>query len=224
MSPETVKNPHGGAGFKFPANDTTAAYPVYLERNDQRQDMKGVALTVVNVEALEKWFYEDYLDFQYDNRADNQNMDAFRVDATTGNPTKLVIYVSRTPTVAEAPGWAGYTVDGGPPYPYYARPNLPMTCPAGTTGCGAGMINQGTEILQAIKIWNTKGLVCPTTIVSDNPVYVEGDFNVGDTYPTMGCAVIGDIVTLLSKRWDSTALKRRKPAGGQTRTSTIPLT
>jgi hypothetical protein len=189
-SPETVRNPLVDPGnpptipaetLQFPANDTTAAYPVYLEKNDQRQDMHGVATTAIDLDRLEKWFYEDYLDFQYDSNAGNQNIAAFRTDPATGNATKLVIYVSRTPTVAEVPGWAGYTESGGPPFPYYDTP--------------------GSQILQAIRLYGAE-LICPTTLASDNPVYVVGDFNIGGgTYPRTGCAIIGDLVNLLSSDW-----------------------
>ncbi len=189
FSPETVYN---NASFEvggvanplplFPPSDTNALNPVYLERNDQRQDMGGVALTVVNLKALENWFFEYYLDEQYDNDPgeNDQTIEDFLYDDVTGNPTKLVIYVSRTPTVDEAPGWAGYTEDGGPPYPYYDDPS--------------------NQILQAIKLWNTDELVCPTTVVTDNPIYVEGNFN---KFSAHGCAVIGDLVNLLSNNWHS---------------------
>ena len=152
----------------FPATDIDTTNPVYMERNDQRQDMNGVAFTVVNLEKLEKWFYEEYLDSQYDNNDGNQSIDKFLTDEITGNKTKLVIYVSRTPTVAEVPGWAGYTADGGPPYPYYD--------------------NRPLQVLQAIKIWKSDELLCPTTIATDNPIYIEGDFNykVAGAYPRRG--------------------------------------
>ena len=112
-----------------------------MERNDQRQDMNGVAFTVVNLEKLEKWFYEVYLDSEYDDNPGNQSITDFQTDEITGNKTKLVIYISRTPTVAEVPGWTGYTADGGPPYPYYD--------------------NRPLQVLQAIKIWQSDELRLP---------------------------------------------------------------
>ncbi len=182
FSPETIRNPLAPT-TAFPATDIDTTNPVYMERNDQRQDMNGVAFTVVNLEKLEKWFYEVYLDSQYDNNAGNQSIDKFLTDEITGNKTKLVIYVSRTPTVAEVPGWAGYTADGGPPYPYYD--------------------NRPLQVLQAIKIWKSDELLCPTTIATDNPIYIEGDFNykVAGAYPQTGCAIIADLANLLSNSW-----------------------
>ena len=179
FSPETVNHPLT-PGIKFPASEITADYPVYLERNDQRQDMRGVALTTINLKKLEKWFYDCYLDEQYDNNPGNQTVDKFVTDELTGNPTKLLIYVSRTPTAAEVPGWAGYTENGGPPYPYYDNPS--------------------SQVLQAIKIWKSDELVCPTTVATDNPVYLVGDFNV---ISRKGCAIVGDLVNLLSNDWTS---------------------
>ncbi|MBN1883418.1 MAG: pilus assembly PilX N-terminal domain-containing protein [Deltaproteobacteria bacterium] len=186
--PET----HGAGSGEFPDSDIDANYPVYLERNDQRQEMNGVALTVVNLEALEIWFFETYLDEQYDNYpGDNQTIDELLIDPLTGNPRKLVIYCSRTPTVAETSGVAGwdgvYTVDGGPPYPYYDDP--------------------GNQVLQAIKLWKTEELICATTFATDNPVYVLGagsDSTTGfNTVNTKGCAVVADLVNLLSNGYAS---------------------
>ena len=190
-SPETVRHPLPPT-LAFPAVSNDPAYPVYLEKNDQRQDMFGVATTVIDLTKLEKWFYDDYLDFQYDNRAADENIAVFRTDPATGNATKLVIYVSRTPTVDEVPGWAGYTQSGGPPYPYYDTP--------------------ASQILQAIRLIGTE-LICPTTIASDNPVYVVGDFNVGATYPRTGCAVIGDLVNLLSSDWPTVGYNYGRTGG-----------
>jgi len=186
--PETV----GVGSGEFPDSDTDADYPVYLERNDQRQDMEGVALTVVNLEALEEWFFEYYLDIQYDNYPTyNQSIDDFTTDPLTGNPRKLLVYCTRTPTVDEASGvasWAGvYTIDDGPPYPYYDDP--------------------GNQVLQAIMLWRTEELICPTTFATDNPLYVEGSGSGNETgfntVNTMGCAVIGDLVNILSNNFHS---------------------
>lgn len=184
ISPETVYN-NGSLGLPtFPATDTTSDFPVYFERNDQRQDMAGVALTVINLKKLENWFFEYYLDEQYDGDQDDQPIDDFLYDMITGNPTKLVVYVSRTPTVDEITGIAGwdgvYTTEDGPPFPYYDDPS--------------------NQILQGIKLWKSTDLICATTVVTDNPIYVEGDFN---TPTRKGCAIIGDLVNLLSAEWHS---------------------
>ncbi|MBN2223760.1 MAG: pilus assembly PilX N-terminal domain-containing protein [Deltaproteobacteria bacterium] len=204
FSPETIRNPLTPPPA-FPDTNGNPTYPVYLERNDQRQDMNGVALTVIDLERLEKWFYSEYLDSEYDNQDNNQTIDKFQTDEVTGNTTKLVIYVSRTPTAAEVPGWAGYTVDGGPPYPYYDTP--------------------ASQVLQAIKIWHSDELVCPTTIATDNPVYIEGDFNKGGSYAVRGCAVIADLVTLLSKDWHTDLLGKieGRPPVAKTLWLTVPV-
>jgi len=205
FSPETVLRTVTGASV-FPSSNGNATYPVYLERNDQRQDMNGVALTVINLEKLEKWFYSEYLDYQYDQQDNNQTIDKFQTDEATGNNTKLVIYISRTPTVAEVPGWAGYTADGGPPYPYYNAP--------------------ASQVLQAIKIWNSHALLCPTTIATDNPVYVEKNFNYDSTgtYAQKGCAIIADLVTLLSNNWHAALSGKTegRPPAAKTLNLTVP--
>ena len=203
FSPETIKNPISGTTL-FPSTDTNSTYPVYMERNDQRQDMNGVAFIVVDLERLEKWFYSEYLDYEYDQISNNQTIDKFLTDEATGNNTKLVIYVSRTPTVDEVPGWAGYTEDGGPPYPYYDT--------------------KTSQVLQAIKIWHSDELICPTTIATDNPIYIEGNFNYKSsaTYPTTGVAVIADLVNLLSNNWHTKLSGYYQ--GRPTATKTLSLT
>jgi len=195
--PETVVD----VSYSFPASDTEDENPVYLNRNDQRQEMAGVALTVVNLEALEKWFFEDYLDSQYDNLDNNQNINSFLYDPDTGNTRKMIVYCSRTPTVDEVSGvsgWNGvYTAEGGPPYPYYDDP--------------------GNQCLQAIKIWKTEELVCPTTFVTDNPIYIQGNGNDGtegfNTTNTTGCAVVADLVNLLSNFYSKYAIEDHEHDG-----------
>gem|GEM_PF-1578981 len=194
FSPETVYN-NGTLGLPaFPTNDTNTAiagltgdgyggfYPVYLERNDIRQGMNGVALTTVNLEKLEEWFFEHYLDEQYDGDKDDQSVEDFLIDKNTGDPTKLIVFVSRTPTADEASSlaWgASYDITTGPPNPYYG--------------------DHTNQVLQAIKLWKTKELICATTFVSDNLIYVQGDINIVER---KGFAVIGDNVTILSNAWD----------------------
>lgn len=50
------------------------------------------------------------------------------------------------------------------------------------------------------------GIPCGLTIVSENPAYIEGDYNAGANgnfaTPNVGAAVIADAVTLLSKNWN----------------------
>jgi len=52
------------------------------------------------------------------------------------------------------------------------------------------------------------GVTCGLTIVAENPVYIQGDYNCpacsGNTFNTkdVGASVIGDSVTLLSNNWN----------------------
>jgi hypothetical protein len=50
------------------------------------------------------------------------------------------------------------------------------------------------------------GVACGLTIASENPVYVQGDFNAGAggnfAAPSVGAAVVADAVTLLSNNWN----------------------
>jgi len=50
----------------------------------------------------------------------------------------------------------------------------------------------------AIRIWNGATLNGPLTIVSDAPIYVQGDYNTIDKKPA---SLIGDAITILSNGW-----------------------
>ena len=62
---------------------------------------------------------------------------------------------------------------------------------------GAG---PGTQA-KGIKLVNGADLAGPLTVVSENSMYVQGDFNTGNK---KGSAVIADAVNLLSNAWDDT--------------------
>lgn len=73
-------------------------------------------------------------------------------------------------------------------------------------GAGTGLSTGG------IKVKNGAQLALPLTVVSESPIYVQGDFNVGGaTYPKTGAAAIGDAVNLLSNAWNDT----KTPASGK---------
>ena len=61
----------------------------------------------------------------------------------------------------------------------------------------------------SITIGTCDGIPCGLSVVSENPVYIQGDYNDGNldstfasTSPHVACAVIGDAVTLLSDNWN----------------------
>ena len=58
--------------------------------------------------------------------------------------------------------------------------------------------NGGTESDFAVKLKNGSELAAPLTVVSENPVYIRGDYN---TINKKGAAVMGDVITILSNRW-----------------------
>ena len=59
---------------------------------------------------------------------------------------------------------------------------------------------EDTGVLQGIRLINGTDLPAGgLTVVSDNPVYVMGDYNTGTTWQP--AAVIGDAVTILSNNW-----------------------
>ncbi|MBE0618381.1 MAG: hypothetical protein IH608_10715 [Proteobacteria bacterium] len=188
-SPEAIvpTNPLGVApGVPYTATGATAnfAYPCVLERDDPREQ-RPVDLTVIDLQRLELW-YRDYVDW-WDGDFDLTG------PGTAPSPNvadrMLLIYVSRSLT-------------GG--------------------GFAAG---SGGGKMQAIKVIGSRAgrtrtvgndrqrdptLTARTTLVSDNPLYIDGDFNApgasASSYQpgTMGCALVNDATTLLSNSWGQT--------------------
>jgi Tfp pilus assembly protein PilX len=57
---------------------------------------------------------------------------------------------------------------------------------------------QGIRLVRNVPAGSSPQLVDETTIASDNPVYIQGDFN---TVSTKGVAIVGDAINFLSNRW-----------------------
>lgn len=75
-------------------------------------------------------------------------------------------------------------------------------------------------VLKALRIINCATLAPADglTIVSDNPVYIKGDFN---TNSKKGAAILGDTVTFLSNNWnDSNAVNASSPFANRVATPT----
>lgn len=78
-------------------------------------------------------------------------------------------------------------------------------------GAGTGLNAKG------IRLKNAAVLNSALTVVSENPLYVWGDYNVGDaTHPQRGAALIGDAINLLSKSWDDAKVKGVLPSAANT--------
>jgi len=74
-------------------------------------------------------------------------------------------------------------------------------------GAGTGTNAKG------IKLTNASVLPSKLTVASEDPVYIQGDYNIGNaTYPKVGAAVICDALNLLSNSWN----------GSKTHTSGLP--
>ena len=95
---------------------------------------------------------------------------------------ELILYVGGYQPGGGMPNWNGGAAGTGPP-PWAGYP---------TPWSGAGTSEFG------VKLTNGSELATPTTVVSDNPTYVQGNYN---TNNKKGAAVIADAVTILSNRW-----------------------
>lgn len=70
-----------------------------------------------------------------------------------------------------------------------------------------------TAAPNGIRLTNGSLLAAPLTVVSEDPVYVHGDFNTVNKKPA---AVIADAVNLLSNSWDDSKVKGTLPVATET--------
>jgi hypothetical protein len=78
---------------------------------------------------------------------------------------------------------------------------------AANNGEGSGLNAAG------VRLTNGSTLPSKLTVVSEDPVYIKGDYN---TVAKKGAAVIGDAVNLLSNAWDGSKTKGSLPAASAT--------
>ena len=74
-------------------------------------------------------------------------------------------------------------------------------------GIGTGTSAHGVKLSKASELKNK------LTVVSEGPVYLQGDYN---TVSPKGCAVIGDTVNLLSNSWNGSKTKGTLPSASPT--------
>ncbi|MFQ5742750.1 MAG: PilX N-terminal domain-containing pilus assembly protein [Acidobacteriota bacterium] len=112
-------------------------------------------------------------------------IDIDKLGRTPAYPANGVIYTGSFEPVNGMPPWQGGAAGVGPPA--WSGYSLPWS---------------GTDTTDfGIKLTNGAELPSPMTVVSDNPIYVQGDYN---TVNKKGAAVMGDAVSVLSNRWGDT--------------------
>jgi len=113
-----------------------------------------------------------------------QEVDMQKLGNLVDHPVdELILYVGGyQPDGGTFPNWTGGGAGVGPP----------IWAGYGPPWGGGGTTEFG------VKITNGSELETPTTIVSDNPLYVQGNYN---TVNKKGAALIADAVTVLSNRW-----------------------
>ena len=99
-----------------------------------------------------------------------------------GNNNAAIVYVGGYEPGNGMPSWpAGGGGVGPPEWSGYPEPWLAPN-----------------QTLFGVKLTNGDTLPGATTVVSDNPTYIHGDYNINNK---AGAAVIADAVTILSNRW-----------------------
>ena len=104
------------------------------------------------------------------------------LDPVSGGPAEAVVYVG-----------AFEPINGMPPWPW----GNPGVGPAEWSSYAPPWSGTGTTEF-AIKLTNGDTLPAPMTMVSENPTYIQGSFNIVNK---KGAAVMADAVTILSNRW-----------------------
>jgi len=106
-------------------------------------------------------------------------------------------YVTTTQVDMEILGKSGYWPDNG--LLYAARTDSSAAQPNG------------------VRLSNAKALAGPLTVVSENPVYTHGDYNVGDgATPKQPASIITDSFNILSNNWDDSKVPGSLPNASET--------
>jgi len=123
-------------------------------------------------------------------------------------------------TYGQFPAYNGVTNTAPPgaalPLTTAARPTTELTAPQ-------ARVNRAVLFRRALRIFNGATIgatVSGLTVVSENPIYLQGDWNAngGWTEPHAATAVMGDSVTLLSNSWnDATGFAQPYNIGGRNR-------
>ncbi len=101
--------------------------------------------------------------------------------------------------LGRSPGWPNNGIiyaggfEPGPDFPAWDNP--PPWAGGGYTPPWA---NGGLETHFGVMLHNGSELASAATVVSDNPTYVQGDYN---NVNKVGAAVVADAITILSNRW-----------------------
>jgi hypothetical protein len=109
-------------------------------------------------------------------------VDMAKLGRTPGYPANGMVYVGGFEPGNGMPAWPGGGAGVGP---------------AEWVGYDTPWAGTGTSEF-AVKLTNGAELASRLTVISDNPAYVQGNYN---SVNKVGAAVIGDAVSILSNRW-----------------------
>ncbi|MFQ5743629.1 MAG: PilX N-terminal domain-containing pilus assembly protein [Acidobacteriota bacterium] len=112
-------------------------------------------------------------------------VDMDKLNRLPGFPANGQLYVGAFQPGNGMPSWQGGASGVGPP-PWAGYP---------TPWSGTGTTEFG------IKLTNGTTLAAPLSVVSENPLYITGDYN---TVNKQGASVLADAVTILSNNWGDT--------------------
>jgi hypothetical protein len=151
--------------------------------NGQGFDSEGNAVSLIDplsgTSALRNTIIYDWREEKYMLTVE---VDMQKLGRTAAFPANGVVYVGAFEPIDGMPGWLGGAWGVGPP-----------------EWSGFGVPWDGSEMSEfAIKLTNGATLAAPTTIVSENPMYLQGSYNVANK---KGAALVADAVTILSNDW-----------------------
>jgi hypothetical protein len=111
-------------------------------------------------------------------------VDMDRLGRSPAYPANGVIYMGAFQPDADMPPWPGWSSGVGP---------------SAWSGYPAPWTSTATEF--AYKTRDATQLDGPLTVVTENPIYIQGNFN---TYNKQPAAILADAVTILSNNWGDT--------------------
>jgi hypothetical protein len=182
----------GQIGSSGPNAINTNGITVYFSDRRTNQDAAG--------RETGEYGQEDVVNAADVNGTPNGRMDAGE-DVNANGGLDTYGRVGRAPSGMRVAGWAN---------------NTPETAISALTA----QVNPPLFFRRALKLTNgaAGNIVSPgLTVASENPVYIEGNFNAGGGFSThVATAVIADAVTLLSNNWNDTrSFARPHDPGGR---------
>jgi len=207
-----ASSPYAGGSGNLAKNDNNGYIVYFSDRRNNRNIAAGTGAApgIALDKETGEYGNEDSINQTVENGASNGSLDAGE-DVNAYVPVLPATYTPVLETYGTVPVYNG-THTGF--VPGAASPLHATATPTDTLNKSSQDILRGNRAIffrRALKLTKGNSLrtsgISGLTIVSENPVYVEGDYNVGSasafaTEAHIASAIIADAITLLSNNWN----------------------